>query len=109
VGRGASNSSAPYFIAMREYERRMLIAAIDSCGSISIAASALGVTKEYVRLRALHLGGVLAGQDKREPPGPIAGTRPKVRAEGYGLKRNPKRKPRLTLVPDPLEQKDPER
>jgi hypothetical protein len=107
MGRGASNPNAPYFIAMREYERRMLIAAINSCGSIPSAASALGVTKEYVRLRALHLGGVLPGQEKREPPGPIAKARPNVRAEGYGLKRNPKREPRLTLVPNTTEQKDP--
>lgn len=106
MGRGASNSNAPYFFAMREAERRLLIAAIDSCGSISTAASALGVTKEYVRLRALHLGGVLAGQDKREPPGPIVKARRNVRAEGYDLKRNPRRQPRLKLVPEP-EQKDP--
>lgn len=94
--RGASNQSAPYFVAMREYERRMLIAAIETCGSILAASAALGVTREYVRLRALHLGGVLPDQAKREPPGPIKETRSKVRAEGYAFPRtrNPKRAPK---------------
>lgn len=87
MGRGLSNQSAPYFMTMRENERRMLGSAIDYCGSISAAADALGVTKEYIRLRALHLGGVLPGQPKREPPGPIRQARRDVRAESYGLKK----------------------
>ncbi len=94
MGRGTR--SAPYFVTMREGERRMLIAAIESCGSIEAAAAALGVTKEYVRSRALHLGGVLPEQAPAEAA-PKA--KPNVRAEAHTPKRKYTRKPKLSLVP----------
>ena len=61
---------APYFVQLREMERRLLrdaIAAGD--GDIHAAAALLGVTYHYIAARAKLLGGVINGEPKHEPPG----------------------------------------
>ena len=63
------NQMAPYFVQMREYERKLLLAAIEAAGGLDGAAAVLGMTRHYVRARARWLGGVLEGDPKHEPPG----------------------------------------
>jgi len=61
---------APYFVQMREFERRLMTGAIETAGgNIAAAAQMLGVTQHYVRARAKLLGGVIGNEPKHEPPG----------------------------------------
>ena len=91
-GRKASSSSAPYYVSLRESERRMILGALDAAGdSWAAAARILGVSPKYLRLRALHLGGVFDDQPRREPPGDIKTIRredfPILKYKGRALKR----------------------
>lgn len=66
-----SNQMAPYFVQMREFERRLLRGAIEEAdGSTGTAAAMLGVGRHYLVSRAKLLGGVLGDDPKHEPPGP---------------------------------------
>lgn len=66
-----SNPMAPYFVQMRNFERRLLRGALDATANNSVphAAALLGVQEQYVTVRALLLGGVLDGDAPNEPPG----------------------------------------
>jgi Bacterial regulatory protein, Fis family len=65
-----NNKMAPYFVQVREFERKLLIGAIASAGgSLDDAARILGVTRHYAWARAKWLGGVLPNDPKHEPPG----------------------------------------
>jgi len=67
------NLLAPYSVQMREYERRLLLAALEHTGGDrALAAEMLGVHEAYITARALFLGGVLPGDPKHEPPAPGA-------------------------------------
>jgi hypothetical protein len=64
---------APYFVQMREFERRLIRGAIEEAETdIDLAATMLGVTKHYVLARAKLLGGVIGNEPKHEPPGRAA-------------------------------------
>jgi hypothetical protein len=68
-----NNKMAPYFVQMREYERRLLKEALTvSDGQVDSAAGILGVTRHYLLARAKLLGGVFTGEPKHEPPGRAA-------------------------------------
>ena len=62
------NVTAPYFVQLRAFERRLLREAIAAAGGSADAAQVLGVPLEYVRARGIYLGGVFAGEPEREPP-----------------------------------------
>lgn len=65
-----SNQLAPYFVQVREFERRLMIGAIEIAGGdVGIAAMTLGVPIHYLRARSRLLGGVFEGEPKNEPPG----------------------------------------
>jgi len=65
-----SNKLAPYFIQVREFERRLMIGAIEIAGGdVGIAAMTLGVPIHYLRARSRLLGGVFENEPKNEPPG----------------------------------------
>ncbi len=71
--RGEKNFNAPYYQAIRDFERSMLrdfLLATD--GSISDAAKMLGVSYAQVTHRVKALGGVLPGDPRREPFDPKA-------------------------------------
>jgi hypothetical protein len=90
-----NNPLAPYYVQMREYERRLINGALDQVRGnfderLRMAADLLGVTPKYVRVRARLLGGVIPGEPKQEPPSSSCG----VWAE-HGRKPKP---PKLTIV-----------
>jgi hypothetical protein len=75
-----NNPMAPYFVQMREAERRLVNGAIEhaaeALGSTrtfddhaKLAAELLGVHLTYIRVRGRVLGGVLPNDPKHEPPG----------------------------------------
>jgi hypothetical protein len=69
-----NNPMAPYFVQMREYERRLINGALEQVTArnfeeqLRLASALLGVTPKYVRVRARLLGGVIPGEPKQEPP-----------------------------------------
>lgn len=63
------NLAAGYFVRMREYERKLILEAIECAeGDRALAAEMLGVDEYYITARALFLGGVFVGDPKNEPP-----------------------------------------
>lgn len=67
-GKRRNSPMAPYFVQLREFERRLLREAIEAGGDVSTAARMLGVTTHYAKARAKFLGGV-GNEPKHEPPG----------------------------------------
>jgi hypothetical protein len=70
---------APYFVQLRETERRMINGALehatDELGSDSTfedrakyAAGLLGIHATYIRVRTRVLGGIAPGDPRHEPP-----------------------------------------
>jgi hypothetical protein len=90
-----TNQLAPYFVQVREFERRLMRDAIAAAGSVALAATTLGVTTHYIRARSRLLGGVFPDEPKNEPPGLALeawnSTSPYEGVEGSG-RRNGKRK-----------------
>lgn len=85
---------APYFVQIREYERRLLRDAILTVGGdVNHAARVLGVTRHYLWARARLLGGVLDGDPKHEPPGEAA--------DAWARTNTRSRRPSLDDAPDP--------
>lgn len=80
-GPGKAHSMAPFYVALRKAERRILRGAFEEFGTIAGAATALGITDEYFSQRGVHLGGVFPDQPEREPPGPLAEGRVNARSE----------------------------
>ncbi len=72
AGKRKNSPMAPYFVQLREFERRLMRDAIEAGGAVSTAARMLGVTEHYVRARAKLLGGVIGDEPKHEPPGRAA-------------------------------------
>lgn len=69
VRQNRTNQMAPYFVQLREFERRLLKGAIEVADSSTLlAARMLGVTRHYLVSRAKLLGGVLGDEPKHEPP-----------------------------------------
>jgi len=67
--RNRVNPMAPYFVQLREFERRLIREAYEATGEdLDQTASVLGVHRHYVKARAKLLGGVF-GDPKNEPPG----------------------------------------
>jgi len=67
------NPMAPYFVQMREFERRLIRDAYEITGqNMALTADVLGVHIHYVKARAKLLGGVFNDEPKHEPPGPAA-------------------------------------
>jgi len=68
-GRATSNPMAPYFVQLREFERRLIREAFEVAGGdLMLTANVLGVHKNYVKARAKMLGGVFNNEPKHEPP-----------------------------------------
>jgi len=68
--RSRTNPMAPYFVQLREFERRLIRDAFDAAGhDLGICAAVLGVHVDYVQARAKLLGGVFGEEPKHEPPG----------------------------------------
>jgi hypothetical protein len=64
----AANPMSSYAVQMREYERRLLRAALDECeGDLDDAAALLGINRLHLKGRCTYLGGVL-DKTKHEPP-----------------------------------------
>lgn len=70
-----NRSMAPYFVQMRELERRLLRSALtqaaetaETRNQIRVAAAMLGVKPGYLRVRARVLGGVLDDKPLEPPP-----------------------------------------
>lgn len=70
---------APYFVQMREAERRLIQSTLDVARQtldvtaghsdhLEMAAGLLGVHITYLRVRGRVLGGVFEGEPKLEPP-----------------------------------------
>jgi len=75
-----NNPMAPYFVQMREAERRLVNGALEHAAETlgptntfedraGLAASLLGVHMTYIKVRGRVLGGVLPDDPKHEPPG----------------------------------------
>lgn len=68
------NPQAPYFVQMRELERRLILSALEATElppggpQIRLAAGFLGVHSTYIRVRSRVLGGVFEGEPRCEPP-----------------------------------------
>ena len=72
-GKRKNSPMAPYFVQMREFERRLIRGAIEAAETdIDLAATMLGVTRHYMLARAKFLGAVIGDEPKHEPPGPAA-------------------------------------
>jgi hypothetical protein len=70
AARYKTNPMAPYFVQMREFERRLIREAHETTGGdIALTAEVLGVRVHYVKARAKLLGGVFGDAPKNEPPG----------------------------------------
>jgi hypothetical protein len=67
-GRSKTNLMAPYFVQLRDFERRLMRDAIEAGGGPIRAAELLGVDRKYLFARAKHLGGVISGEPVHEPP-----------------------------------------
>lgn len=64
----AANPMSSYAVQMREYERRLLRAALDECGGdLDDASDLLGINRLHLKGRCTYLGGVL-DKTKHEPP-----------------------------------------
>lgn len=63
-----NNPMAPYFVQMREFERQLILGAIEAGGNITAAADLLGVQRQYMKVRGKFLGGVFNDEPKHEPP-----------------------------------------
>ena len=83
--------SAPYFMALRNYERKLLKETLEQFGHQQHAAAALGISYSYLRLRALHLGGVYPDQPINEPPGSIETIRKRLRERGIAIRKRKKK------------------
>lgn len=84
-----NNPMAPYFVQMREFERKLIRAAIaEAEGKMKLAAQMLGVTRHYLHARARLLGGVVGDEPKHEPPGSSA--------KAWSDTNNVERKPRAS-------------
>ena len=65
---------APYFVQMRELERRLILEAIalfpdePERKAHASAAGVLGIPLAYLRVRARIIGGIITGDPKHEPP-----------------------------------------
>jgi hypothetical protein len=99
-----SNQLAPYFVQVREFERRLMRDALEAAGTIELAATTLGVTTHYVRARSRLLGGVFPDEPKNEPPGPALAawntTSPSDAVKGLGRREGKrgkyKRRPKIS-------------
>lgn len=54
--RAGFNPGAPYWVALREAEKRVLAGAYEQAGSASVAAAFLGIAESYFRKRCLVVG-----------------------------------------------------
>jgi hypothetical protein len=70
AARRKNNPMAPYFVQLREFERRLMRGALEATGGDTIAAAnLLGVTRHYLLARAKLLGAVIGNEPLHEPPG----------------------------------------
>ncbi len=58
---------APYYLQLRDFERRLMAGAIEAAGTEVDAASMLGISVTFMRKRALVIGG-FCGHPRFEPP-----------------------------------------
>jgi hypothetical protein len=90
-----SNALAPYFIHMREFERRLLRDALEAAGgNTELVATTLGVGIQYIYARSMVLGGIFPGKPKREPPGSTVEAFNKTSAHGRSPSKQPETKTR---------------
>ena len=66
MARGNGNPNAPFWVALRAYERSLIRDALDASGSLEGAAHLLGMNYSYIFNRCRTLGGVV-DSDPREP------------------------------------------
>lgn len=98
-GRSRVRQMAPYFVQLREFERRLLAGALREAEGLTLdAAALLGLHEHYFRARATHLGGVLPGDPRREPPDKVIKAWNKT--SPAGPKGRGRRMPRRTHVLD---------
>lgn len=106
-----NNPMAPYFVQLREAERRLVNGTIEHAGEslgpantfderASLAASLLGVHLTYIRVRARVLGGILPNDPKHEPPAPATEIW-RQENKASGKTRSPTRRPRKPRAPKP--------
>jgi hypothetical protein len=70
AGRRKNSPMAPYFVQLREFERRLMRGALEAAdGNTKVAANLLGVTRHYLLARARLLGAVIGNEPLHEPPG----------------------------------------
>lgn len=109
------NPLAPYFVQMRELERRLLNGALVQVTEfgyeglddrVNAASGLLGVEPAYFRVRARVLGGVLDNEPKCEPPKTTA---TQAWGKEAGRTRAQPRRPRrkLEIVPDEPKTEEP--
>jgi len=97
--RSNANPMAPYFVQMREFERRLIREAYEAAGQdLNATAEVLGVHTHYIKARAKLLGGVFNNDPKHEPPGLAAKAWNATSPSGRGRK---KRTPAPAPAPTP--------
>jgi hypothetical protein len=114
------NPTAPYFVQMREQERRLILSTLEVARQalptkakfstrLQMAATLLGVEPAYLRVRGRVLGGILEGDPKHEPP-IVTTTQAWLRPKAVKAPQPPQlvRHPKLTIVPNPESEPEPE-
>jgi len=73
--------NTPYYIQMRDAERRIYREALEVCdGDMAQACGALGISETYFLQRAHRLGGVLPNEPRIEPSSVRSAVRSAVRS-----------------------------
>jgi hypothetical protein len=88
-GPGRAYRTEPFFVAIRNAERRILRSALDEFKTMRAAADAMGITENHFATRSIQLGGVLPNQPAREPPGNIHLARDNARGDGVNIPAKP--------------------
>jgi hypothetical protein len=78
MGRQKRDWNVPFFVAQRAYERKLILAAIEAAGKVSLAGPLLGITGVALHKRINALGGILPGQPVNEPYKTPTPPRPRV-------------------------------
>lgn len=98
LNRSTEAKNSPFYVAMRDAERRLYREILEATGGdIDVAASLLGINRKQIVQRARDYGGVFEGDPIHEPP---LSVQPKVSAPDTGEPKKRGRPPKPSSTGD---------